>query len=301
MTHFIKVLAVVLLPLASPLGAETWVSGAITLHQVSGEVALKKLGGAPVMLTAEQVPVSEPGLIDCEAAYGSAAYLSTSNRTRIYFQGEGSFSIERFEQMMPNVDIWESAETETGQSRMIVNFRSGDIIVDNRNMLEASQCLIETPLGRLTVKRALWQMRIEFDPRSQIFDFTINCSDGRVRFTDLQGQQYTLRAGQRLAGAGARATPSIEIGERTDRSLEQIQRFKVILDQHAKAVNDLAQYLDHLQSIDQAARQSAAVPARRKTEMTRRPIVIEYADEPAPVTPFRGELKPPSAYQADLF
>ena len=56
--------------------------------------------------------------------------------------------------------------------------------------------LIETPIGRLA-KGSLWQMRILFEPRSQIFDYDCVCR-GRVRFTDLQGQQYTLHAGQRL-------------------------------------------------------------------------------------------------------
>ncbi|HBR95573.1 MAG TPA: hypothetical protein DEA90_15530 [Opitutae bacterium] len=302
MIHFTKVLAAVLFLFASQVQAEMWVSGAVTLHEVTGQVSLKQLGAETVLLAPEQVPVSLPGLVDCEAIYGAAAYLSTSNRTHIYFQGEGSFSVERFEQIMPDLQSWETTESETGQSRMILNFRGGEIVVDNRNMIESSQCLIETPLGRLTVKNALWQMRIEFDPRSQIFDFTINCSDGRVRFTDLQGQQYTLRTGQRLAGAGARNTPSIEIGESTIRSYELIQRFKLMQDQYSESANVLEPFLGHFKGVDQGVRQSAVVPNSAAVKEMRRPIIIiEYADEPELVTPFRGELKPPSANQADLF
>jgi len=298
--YLITVFAAWLL-VAMHLNADTWVCGALTLHQVSGEVVLTELGEGAVEFGNGQMPVTTSGLINCAAAYGSSAFFSTSNRSYIYFAGDGSFAIERFEQIVPDAATWGASERETTQSRMIVNFRAGDIIIDSRNMLESSQCLIETPLGRLTVKRALWQMRIAFDPRSQIFDFTITCSDGRVRFTDLQGQQYTLRAGQRLAGAGARKTPSIEVGEKTDRSLEQMQRYKELADIYLAAGHDLAQYLEHLQPIEQGARQAALAPPEHSNGSTRRPIVIEYAKDPDPVTPFRGEMKPPSAFQADLF
>jgi hypothetical protein len=184
---------------------------------------------------------------------------------------------------------------------VILNFRGGDLIVDNRKMLDSSQFLVETPLGRLTIKRALWQMRIVFDPRSQIFDFTITCTEGSVRFTDLQGQQYRLYAGQRLAGAGSRMSPSIEVGEKTERSREQMQRYQDLARQHSAATNDFTQYLVYLQVIEQNARSIPVLPLASRSNSTRRPIVIEYAKEPELVTPFRAEVKPPSAYQADLF
>ncbi|MGZ0708473.1 hypothetical protein ACWPKO_09050 [Coraliomargarita sp. W4R53] len=301
MMHLFKILVFVLPFAASSLNAQMWVTGAVTLHEMSGEVSLQQLGARDDSLGPGELPVSIAGLINCQASYGSSAYFSTSNRTHLYFEGKGSFAIERFEQLMPDLKAWEADEREAGQSRMILNFRAGDLIVDNRNMLDSSQCLVETPLGRLTVKGALWQMQIVFDARSQIFDFTITCSEGRVRFTDLQGQHYTLRAGQRLAGAGSRITPSIEVGENTDRSLEQMQRYQTLSDEHFAAGDRLAPYLEHIQSIDQAARQAVFVPAQRANESMRRPIVIEYADEPSPVTPFRGQLKSPSGPQADLF
>ena len=144
-------------------------------------------------------------------------------------------------------------------------------------------------------------MRILFERRSQIFDFTITCAEGRVRFTDLQGQQYTLHAGQRLAGVGSSNTLSIEVGENTKRSLEQMQRYQHLASQYSAATNNLTQYLGHLQVIEQTARRTSALPLADRLNSARRPIVIEYAKEPEPVTPFRGEVKPPSAYQADLF
>jgi hypothetical protein len=290
-----------ILLLANYLDAETWVRGALTLHEVSGQVVLREIGEGVVSLEEVQMPVSTSGLVNCEALKGASAFFSTSNRNYIYFEGNGSFGLERFEQIMPDPQVWADEAREPTQSRMILNFRSGILIVDSRNMLDLSQCLIETPVGRLMVRGALWQMQISFDPRSQIFDFTINCSDGRVRFTDLGGQQYTLRAGQRLAGAGVRETPSIEVGEKTDRFEEQMEQFQILSDLHFAAANEWAQYSDHLKAIKQGSRQASVAPVTNPAGSIRRPIVIEYASEPDPVTPFRAEVKPPTVDQADIF
>ena len=283
------------------LAAGERVHGGLTLHEVNGQVDLKKLGEDVTRLSRGEVPITTMGLIECEAGYGSSVFLTASNRSAIYFDGSGSFAVERFEQVMPELAKWNADKVEPSPSRMILNFRGGDLIVDNRNMLESSQFLIETPLGRLTAKRALWQMQISFDPRSQIFDFTITCTEGRVRFTDLQGQQYTVHMGQRLAGVGSRTSPSIEVGEKTERSREQMQRYQDLASQYSAASSDFTQYLACLQVIEQTARRTSDLPVADRLNSARRPIVIEYSREAKPVTPFRGEVKPPSADQADLF
>jgi hypothetical protein len=268
---------------------------------VNGQVDLKKLGEDVARLSRVEVPITTMGLIECEAGYGSSVFFTASNRSAIYFEGSGSFAVDRFEQVMPELAKWNADKVEPSQSQMILNFRGGDLIVDNRNMSESSQFLVETPLGRLTTKRALWQMRILFDSRSQIFDFIITCAEGRVLFTNLRGQQYTLRMGQRLAGVGSRTSPSIEVGEKTERSQEQMQRYQDLASQHSAASSDFTQYLACLQVIEQAARSTSELPVTDRLNSARRPIVIEYSREAKPVTPFRGEVKPPSAGQADLF
>ena len=270
MTRSIIAFAVWLLCICS-LPAGERVRGALTLHEVNGQVDIKRLGEDVTNLSPGKLPITSMGLIECEASYGSSVFMTASNRSAIYFEGSGSFAVERFEQIRPELAAW------------------------NADTLAAS------PLGRLTIKRALWQMRIVFDPRSQIFDFTITCTEGRVRFTDLQGQQYRLYAGQRLAGAGSRMSPSIEVGEKTERSQEQMQRYQDLARQHSAATNDFTQYLVYLQVIEQTARSIPVLPLASRSNSTRRPIVIEYAKEPELVTPFRAEVKPPSAYQADLF
>ena len=300
MTRSIIAFAPWLLCICSLVAGER-VHGGLILHEVNGQVDLKKIGEDVARLSRRDVPIATMGLIECEASYGSSVFFTASNRSAIYFEGSGSFAVERFEQVMPELAKWNADKVEPSPSRMILNFRGGDLIVDNRNMLESSQFLVETPLGRLTTKRALWQMRILFDPRSQIFDFIITCAEGRVLFTDLQGQQYTLRMGQRLAGVGSRTSPSIEVGEKTERSQEQMQRYRDLAIQHSAASSDFTQYLACLQVIEQTARRTSDLPIADRLNSARRPIVIEYAREAKPVTPFRGEVKPPSADQADLF
>lgn len=301
LARFILVILLTL-ALASSLSANSWVRGALMLHRVSGEIVVSELAGKSAELVAGDVPLILPGLLNCQAPHGASAFFSTSNHHYILFEGAGSFAVERFEQVLPDTESWWAAKSEASQSRMIVNFRSGQITLDSRQMSDTSQYLVETPLGRITVRRALWQMQIAFDPRSQIFDFTISCSDGRVRFTDLQGQQYTLRTGQRLSGAGARTAPSIEVAGLAERAREQMQFFLSLVDEYAPAAQDLQAYKPYLQKISQAEPAPAAgLSAPSRTASGRRPIVIEHAKDPAPVTPFRGEVRPPSSFQADLF
>jgi hypothetical protein len=295
-------LTLCILAVTGPLLADTWVRGALMLHRISGEIVLTELGGTSVDLASDDAPLTLPGLFNCQAAHAASAFFSTSNRSYILFEGDGSFAVERFEQVLPDSETWWAGRREASQSRMIVHFRSGQMTLDSRNMSDASQYLVETPLGRISARRALWQMRIAFDPRSQIFDFTISCSDGRVRFTDLQGQQYTLRTGQRLSGAGARTAPSIEVAGMAERVIEQMQRFLSLVETFASTADDLQSYEPHFEKIAQAEPVPTVTPQGLDgTASDRRPLVIEYAKEPAPVTPFRGEVRPPSSFQADLF
>ena len=87
----------------------------------------------------------------------------------------------------------------------------------------------------------------------------------------------------------------------TDRSKDEMERYHVLARAHVEAGDDLTLYLDQLQPIEKAVSRLSVAPAVQASDSTRRPIVIEHASEPSPVTPFRGEIAPPSAWQADLF
>ncbi len=281
--------------------ADGWVRGSLLLLEVEGELSVSELGADPLSVAAGETPKPFKGLLNCEAESAARAVFSTSNRMFLEFTGEGSFSIERFEQILPAVDAWQGSDQETGQSRMIYNFRSGQLAVDSRRMHETSQCLIETPLGKITLSDAFLLAEIRFDQRSQLFNFAVSCIEGRVRFIDNNGVSYTLRNGQRLAGVGARMTPSIEVGELTTRGRDRVGDFLKAMERNAAAANDLAAYQARLQPIRGLVNTATERVIESGPDSGRRPIVIERAKEPEAVTPFRGEIPPPSAYQADLF
>lgn len=284
--------------------AEVLVRGALILHEVSGKVSISRMGKEEVNFQDNQVPVSMPGLIDCRASNGSYVFFSTSSRSSILFEGDGSFTINRFEHSMPELTNWETSQEEVSQSRVILNFREGQITVDNRYMLDSSQFLAETPLGTLRALGGIWQMSISFDPGSKRFNFLISCIDGLVRFTDFTGKQHSLRNGQRLSGAGLPTSPSIEVGEVVEQTSEQIQLFLELIKVYVSSRSDLAAYAPYLEVIEQnqlLINEPIGFSDSGTDSSLDRPIIIEYTSDPPAVTPFRAEVKAPSASEADLF
>lgn len=275
--------------------------GSVLIHSADGEVSISELGGDTFVPDSKEPPVLLGGLLNCRAADKSAIFFSTSNRLTAQFAGAGSFSLERFEQIEPDAASWRASGAESGQSRMIYNLRSGSLIIDSRNLSPASQCLIEIPLGRLSLKDAFVGLEIEYDPRGEIYSFVVACSDGQIRFTDHRGQTYTLRTGQRLAGAGTRMTPSVEVGEMTLEWSERKLEFSQAAERYGQATTDLSLYQPQFQMIERAEASEQQVEQSSEASVAERPVVIERAKAPDPVTPFRAEIPPPSAYQADIF
>ena len=275
--------------------AEQWMRGSAVVTMVQGEPRLEEVGGEMIQLSSDaSLPRHVLGLLQVRTAVGDSVFLETSNQISIYNEGSGYFAIERFEQ-----DIAKSLDA--GKSRMILNFREGLVAVDNRALSDNSQMIVETPLGRISVKNGWWLMDIAYDPRSHIYDFSIECADGVLRFSDLAGDTYTLRNGQRLRGAGASVRPSIEVGEISEDASELFEDFAAMeaavaeLDLRSEAFRAKMQ---PMQLADSGADAPVEVTEARGSK---RPLVIEYAPQSAPVTPFRAVIRPPSSYQADLF
>lgn len=290
----------VLLLLASCCEAKVTVRGALILHELSGDISISHMGEEEVNFVANQIPVPMQGLIGCRANNGSYVFLSASNRSTILFEGDGSFTIDRFEQAIPDLVDWRSSQKEASQSRVILNFREGQITIDNTDMFDSSQYLVETPLGSIKASGALWQMRISFDPGSQRFDFRISCCDGLVRFTDFTGKTYSLRNGQRLSGAGSQSNPSIEVGAIAERTNEQIQLFLELARTYSSLISNSAAYEPHFQVIEQD-QIGGNKPIAKSDKTLPIPIVIEYSNDRPVVTPFRGEVGLPSMDEMDLF
>jgi hypothetical protein len=212
------------------------VRGGLTLHEVNGQVDIKRLGEDVTNLSPGKLPIASMGLIECEASYGSSVFMTASNRSAIYFEGSGSFAVERFEQIRPELAAWNADTLEASQSRVILNFRGGDLIVDNRKMLDSSQFLVETPLGRLTCKRALWQMRILFDPRIRSsISRLLAPKEGCSFYRSPRPAVRDTYAGQRLAGVGFAHEPLVRSRKKTERSQEQMQRYQDLARQHSAA------------------------------------------------------------------
>lgn len=283
------------------ISAETWVQGSVIVHSVDGAAVFSELGVAPYNIVSEKTPVPLGGLFSCRVDDHSSVFFSTSNRMFVQYEGVGSFSVERFDQVEPRSEQWQSEGAEVGQSRTIYYLRNGTIAVDLRSMAETSQCMIELPLGRVSLKRALIGIQIEYDPRGEIFSFVFACIDGQMRFIDNRGQTYTLRRGQRLTGAGSRMTPSIEVGEMSADWSERVENFQEMIEEYREPAGLLSAYQPHFQVINRSNVAATSTPRSDVTLSTRRPIVIQRAREPAPVTPFRGEIPPPSAIQAGIF
>lgn len=296
-SYFLKVfsVAVCLLVAFATLQAEEWMRGAAVVTSVTGEVVLEQVGGESLqMSSADPLPRPVSGLLKVRTKSKDAVFLKTSNRISIYNEGAGFFAIERFEQ-----DV--ETSVDQGKSRMILNFREGVLMVDNRALSEDSQMIVETPLGRLSVKHGWWLMRIDYDERSNIYDFSIECADGVLRFTDQGGDTYTLRNGQRLRGAGVSSRASIEVAEISDEASELLAEFAVLEASAAALELSPETFLAKMKPLKHAKSAIVSAPEVTEGSATKRPLVIGYAPQSEPVTPFRAVIRAPSSYQADLF
>ncbi|NBB78636.1 MAG: hypothetical protein GVY36_04225 [Verrucomicrobia bacterium] len=282
-------------------GSSDWVQGGVLIHELSGGVNISELGEAELKQEISEFPVGIHGRLSCRADSGAHAVLSASNRMFLQFRGPGEFGVERFEQTEPEQDAWLSSEEENGLSRLLISFRSGHMLIDARSLNGDSRVTVETPLGRITSSRALWQMRIAFDQRSEIFDFEIACSSGRLNFTDKRDLKYALRAGQRLSGAGGWMTPGIDIVETTEKDREAIGDFLSICDGFQAVASRLNLYLPLMKQLPDLQTEQWDMPAADPGREDTTPVIIEYAPRPESLTPFRGEIRAPSARQVGVF
>ncbi len=265
-----------------------WTNGAIALRCLSGESTLEVVGGEMVRIgPAESFHYSKGG-VRFVSQEGSVVVVATSNDLLMLVESPGFFAIERFEQAVSagNLD----------QSRTILNLREGLLVVDNRLLPASSKLVIETPVGRLAVNASLWFMRLEYDERSRIFDFSIGCADGVVRFIDTNREIYELRAGQRLAGAGSSASLSIEIGEIGEIGHDVFNRFEMFVSEDELGALDTELFREHMKPLSVRRTSVEAVSFSESVKDGLRPILIEYAPRAAPVIPYRGVTKKPKFF-----
>lgn len=295
------VLSLALLSLPA-FSAEVWVRGSAVALQSAGDVQLAVPASGRTYQSFDQ-PTYFPAIFNCRAQAGGSVLLQLSNQLRLAFRGEGFFSVERAESLLAE-DPVAAARMETARDRMILNLRRGQLIIDSRKLPAASKLVLETPFGRISGVNIVLLVRIEFDYRSGIYDFTVSSVEGVARLQDRRGLSYEIYPGQRLSGAGSYLSPAIEVGEQMNDIRETFQAyFKVLeaLDPARVDTQQLQAQLEVLALTEHSATASRLSPEGAGSPGNKRPRVIEYAPAAAPVTPFRAEVKPPSALQADLF
>ena len=296
----LKLFFVVLLLVLAPrvvVQAEEWMRGAVAVASVSGDVVVEEVGGEPIQLSAtRELPVYFSGLLKVQSNKRSeAVFLKASNRISMYNSGAGFFAIERFGQEV-------GASAEQAKSRMILNLRQGLLVVDHRAMGEGSQMIVETPLGRISAKKGWWLMEIAYDASGHIYNFFIECADGVLRFTDCAGATYTLRRGQRLTGAGTSMRPAIQVSELSERASRRFEAFSVLqaeADSLELSTHAFSAKMRPMNTVTQQERPAATVESFGAAE--KRPLIIKYAPQSPPVSPFRAVIRAPSLYEADLF
>jgi len=286
----------------SPVAAESaTVRGSVAVMERSGDVELVVPGQDGLSDFPSELPYYTTGLFSASSSQSGRLLIQTSNQVSLLFEGPGFYGIERFESIL-NTASEDLSQFKESQSRMILNLRRGLLVVDARELDEESQIVLEAPFGRVFGARALWFIQIEFDQRSSIYDFTIACSDGLVRLTDLNSDSYTIYPGQRLAGAGSFVAPAIEVGSHTDQSRERFENFVELLGVQSAVDLDPVAFRAKMELISEATTSSLGlVPAEVKHSSDKRPIVIEFAPRASELSPFRGELRPPSEFQRDIF
>lgn len=284
------------------LSAEAWVRGSAVVLEASGEVEISVSTEGATYEIFDQ-PRYLPGIFSCRAQARGSVLMQMSNKMVLAFRGEGFFSVERFEGLF-GIDGANENSLEETQSRMILNLRRGELMIDSRRLPGASKLVLETPFGRIIGAKAVLLVQIEFDYRSGIYVFTISSVEGTVRLSDLRQQSYTIYPGQRISGAGSYQAPAIEVGDQTEQIREKFERFFATLENLDSERVDQLKLQAHLQPLrnpEKTVPSSHSSGEGSKDAMKKRPRVIEFAPMAESVAPFRGEIKPPSNDQADLF
>ncbi|PXA03265.1 hypothetical protein DDZ13_12630 [Coraliomargarita sinensis] len=286
-----------------PVAAEAWVRGSAMVVEASGEVQLTDTAAGKTYQDFGQATYFS-GMFSSQAQADGSILIHTSNAMTLGFRGGGYFSVERFEGLYEAQSTGEREELTEIRSRMILNLRRGELLIDSRSLTADSKFVVETPFGRISSVKAVLLVRIDFDYRSNIYDFTISCTEGTVRLSDKRGESYLIYAGQRISGAGSYLAPAIEVGEQTDQIREKFEQFLSRLDRMELDEMDQTKLWAHTKALADFSDVEVVVsPSNdgRPVEQARRPRVIEFAPRAETISPFRGEVKPPSKNQAELF
>lgn len=278
------------------LYANEWWQGALIIRKYTEGIDAELLGGQQISLDESISPIYASGLIKLSANEGESIFLSASNGLSLHFEGLGNLAFERFEQ-------FKRANSYTiGPSNVILNFRSGLLLLDNRSELQGSNLIIETPIGRLISSNCLICLKINQNTKNQLIDFSFLCAEGFFTYALMDGSTYTILQGQRLIGVGTFDSPMIEISEALPEMKLVIEKFESVLKKNIINIDEMVGLQSYMKKMN---REEAFTEEFIYSEATlseqKQPIVIEYVPRPQPVEHFRGVLKPLSFEELELF
>jgi hypothetical protein len=278
------------------LSASEWWQGAFIIRKYTEGIDAQLLGGQQINFDEAMTPIHASGLIKLSANEGESIFLSASNGLSLYFEGLGELAFERFEQL-------KRANSNTiGPSNVILNFRSGVLLIDNRSELQDTNLIIETPTGRLISNNSLICLKINQNTKNQLIKFSFLCGEGTFTYALMDGSTYSILQGQRMIGVGTFDSPMIEISEASPAMKIDIERFESVLENNIISMDEMVGLESYMKKM---YRKEALTEELIYSEATlsekKQPIVIEYAPRSQPVEHYRGALKPLTVEELELF
>ena len=276
--------------------ASDWWQGAFIIRKYTEGIYAQLLGGQQIYFDEAKAPIYISGLIKLSANEEDSIFLSASNGSSIYFEGLGELAVERFEEL-------KRANSDTmGESNIILNFRSGLLLIDSRSDLNGSSSIIETPVGRLILNNSLISLKINENTKNQLLNFSFVCVAGIIYYAHPDGSIYSILPGQRMIGVGTFNSPKIEISEALPGMKREIERFESVLENNIISANELAGLQSHMIKINnREVSTKELIYPEGKYNNPKQSIVIQYMPRPQPVEFYRGELKPLSMEELELF
>jgi len=277
--------------------------GSFHLSPGSGAATLKVPGADGVSLGPDAEARFTGAVLNVQIPGETSIRLQASNGVLMAVEGPGEFSVERFVQESWSGELppYVEADVEPTTSRMILNLRRGRLLFDGSRQSVDSRLGVETPVGSIASGPAVWSIEIVYDPRNRIYNFSVKLKGGELKFTDRRGRSYSLYQGQQLNGVGSSGSPAIEIGEMEDTGLEI---FEVLDEQKQLALEENLNWSDFAAKmipLEEAAVAEEISTGALISDEGRRPITIDIVPRVPESTPFRAVIRPPSAYEEQLF
>lgn len=268
--------------------------GAVVILEREGAVSVREVetGSLPDL---ENSPLYLNGLVMLEVEARSSVAMATSSGIFMELLGSGKLEVERLEELLAeNV-----SGTVSELNQMLLTIREGQLLMDSRKIPASGAVMIETPLGRISSGPAMWSLKLNYNKNIRGYSLELECIEGALRYTNLQGQLYELTSGRRVIGSQNGDTIASEVNYLNLLKRDEVKNF-IRKTENASELYDVNTLLTKMQTIDFV--QAKAFPLTERFSRDREPyIILQLVPRPETTFPFRGKVAPPSSKQTDLF